>query len=303
MVSEYHELKEQCDRQLFERLLGSEQVKCIDNEILLSAYDDIYSYNHNKRWKIKKEIGKFRRYSELTVQYKKRKSYVEQRIYGVGKTMGEKNKRFAVCGPDGSGKTTLVIRIQKELGKHVLLDVVYMGGSPMSRKLPRKILRATIFPVYTILRRTLDLITLNNTAAVLRDRYYALEDRLITQEKIERYSGSLTKYQSGHFVLYERFPIFEKYGDGGEDESKIRLEQTVTLPDRVFVLMVEESDALLRKSDHDAIDLAKKIAAFRQFKASHKDNPQLSFIGPGLNEDAVFNQVMAEIFAELCSDN
>ena len=303
IINEYNELRRQCSKDKFEKILHSQISNQKIRSILIDCFEDLQSLTFYRRKIIRKFFRKNQRYGYLHIQLKKIDCIISRKLTGVGKTLLLNNKNFAICGPDGSGKTTLTTSLKKKLSTHLKVDIIYMGGSPRSRGFQRKLLRLTIFPLFVTIRNILESLNLTDKAGWVKNKYYNFEEYLITFEKIKRYQGSLKKFARGHLIIYERFPIIEGHGDLSHGHYMTLLNESIDNPNHTFVLMVTPESAQRRKPDHDQTALTNKALAFENFKKIKNNHERYTFINSNLEQNQIVRQVMTKIFEEISLDH
>lgn len=275
---EYRRLKEEFSVDDLTMMLKSAELSWIDRDLVLRVYNDLFAYDAQARAEMLKDVSKFRRYSSTTLRLVKIGRWFMRRVEGQGKRLVGTGHSFAFVGPDGSGKSALVSAVERRLRIFLKVKRIYLGGSPHSRGILRTMLRYTIFPLFALLRRVVEIIRGRDGSKSLRDWYYDLEDRLIYTEKVSRYKRAKKALARGEIVLFERFPVFPGYGDGipqgkEKDSTMKQSFERFDLPDLLFALQIDASTAQARKIEHTASIIEEKVRAFDNFYSSMLGNP------------------------------
>ena len=189
-----------------------------------------------------------------------------------------------------------------------------MGGSQRSCGPARRLLRLTIFPCVALLRRALELLNLPHLSKNLRRSYYALEQRLILAEKQSRYRAAKKAQTRGELVLFERFPLFDGYGDAAPDrthdgqplESPLQIQYAkFNRPDVLIALSVSEELALKRKNDsaHISSELANKVKAFEQYYSTHKEDNEgnILVLDTSMEKQSTLDAALQHIWSNISS--
>jgi len=293
-----------------ERLLSYRELSFIDNHIVLEAFYDLETFTWRRRRRIRQVIKPMRKYTVLSRLRVKQQKKLQQLFYGAGKVLPGQGVSFAFCGADGSGKTSVAREVTKRLSAHFKVNTVYLGGSPQSKGWPRLLFRTFVFPPFALLRRLTFLLQGQAAETRIKNWFYGLEETMIANEKIKRYRFALTSLAAGEVVIFDRFPLFPGFGDGGLNSSFELLRNgcvvknvLFNMPNKTFVLDVSLQVAIERKPDHEQNILKEKTAAYSDFVNSGVPGDVVLKINADEPFDLVVDTIMKHVSKELASDH
>jgi len=311
LMPEFQHIRQRCDRTRLETLLEHPSLSFIDRNLVLETYEDIYSLNYNRRRLIKKHIAPYRRYRKVTRFFVYLHRCALKRSFGQGKIFPKRGKTFAFCGPDGSGKTTLVDSIEKRLFKHLKVARYYMGGNKSSKGVPRWFFYMLFWAPYLLIRKVFKIIQYQPAVKRMEQLFFSYENYLIAIEKYRRYRRGKIESERGAMVLYERFPLFKGLGgDGGSVSGSAYFEKNerkcydqINPPDIIFVLQVDSDEAIRRKPDHQPNVIRNKTSAFEDFIRKNRNNPNVVILDGNSSMDLVLETTLDHINMELRRDS
>ena len=298
--SEWEFIKERCNIDELRNTLARDEFKFLSKEIVEIVFNDLEHFTRKRRSVIRDNIKKFDRFDFITGCIEKIRRMHAFKVEGSGKLMTSGGKAIAVCGPDGSGKTTLCNLLQSRLTKHIKVSRQYLGGSPTSKGTPRTLSRIFILPFVSVFKHLIRLFDADK-AERLKQYYYDFEESLIIDEKLKRYKKGLKAKSEGQLVLFERFPIFPGFGDGpppSADQKLISKYQPFELPDMLFVLNLNPQVAIERKPDHSAEIIRSKVSAFNSYIDQNVDNIKIHALNAEEDLDLLVQQIVEAIFEE-----
>ena len=256
----------------------------------------------------------------------RRRSYVSLKLFNVmnffkrftNKIFLKKKKLLdpgfiaAVCGLDGSGKSSVVIAIDKNLSKHFSVKMFHLGR-PRSNILT--LIFKPFFVAYSYVRR---LRIANKNTIIKKGKnkisiIYALRsvllayDRKIEAKKAHRYS------QKGYLVICDRYPGLL---EGKMDSPRIhkdtnrnslyqfcyRLEQalykSIKKADMIFHLSVSIEEAIKRNNERDKYGKETDD----ELRERYQTNSGVTFLSDNYNFiDATvpFNEVLSKVMKDI----
>lgn len=255
MKQEYVALRERCSRETVQEMLETGPYHGIPADIIFDAYDDLYSLTWVRRILLRRYLKRFRRMSGLRILLMTVCRTILKKYQGVGKTIPDKGLSLAICGADGSGKTTLCDAVEKQLARHFKIHRYYMGGTRMRPGFMRGLLMKPLWPLYLALRRTCTMMGQAVAAERLRKLYFDFDEYLTQKEKFRRFLRAQKNVRKGGIVLFERYPLFKGYGDG--------LSTALPMPDLLFIIDIPENEAIRRRPGDAPATIAAKVAAFK----------------------------------------
>lgn len=288
---EYDLLREQCDPKRIEQLLQDERLACLPPRLILDACGDIARMGWRERRTLRRAVAPWREMGMLGAWLPTLLRGCRKRLEGVGKRLPFQGISLAICGPDGSGKTTTAKAVHKLLGRHVKVRHFYMGGNMAQPGRLRRVVMKLLWWPYLVLRKGSKLLGYSGGVALLESAYKRLNLRLMWGEKRRRLSQARRAVACGEVALFERYPLFYPYGD--DMASSVHDADGVSvLPDLLVFLEVEPELVLQRREGDDKSVLIEKVRAFRQ----HREQYQL--LGAEvlvLRGDASIEQNVAQI--------
>lgn len=307
LEGEFREIVERCTEERLERVLHWPEFSFVDKDLVYRTVADLHSLNYFDRRSLRKKLRPYRRVSGLRGGVLHLVRSFQKRHSGLGKTVARGGKSFAFCGADGSGKTTLVNRVQKRLAKDFKTERFYMGGNRTSGDLPRWLFNQVAWLPYLLVRKALKVLTFHRAANLVERIYFGFDNYLMSREKLRRFQSGKQAMGQGAVVLYERFPVFQGSGDGGYiggyfDEAARKVYREIGSPHFIFVFSVEAEEAIRRKPDHKAGDIRAKVAAFDRFAAEHNQDPRVIALDGNAPVDENLDRVLNHISMELSRD-
>ncbi len=259
---EYNELKNRINPSDLQTVLREPEFNPIPSQIIQKAYEDLSSLSFSDIWKIRKAINHWRRITGFKLITRTIMRRAMKKFLNVGKPLTLGGICIAVCGADGSGKTTLVSALKTELEKQVKVRSYYLGGSSRQSSLIRSFFRMITLPFYLLVRKFFK-ITGNRSAANLADNFYSkIDGFMMDRDKRQRLKMGRRNEQGGGITIYDRFPLFSPYGDGLSGESGIGEEDE---PDIIVLIEVSPSVAKERRPYDSKERLMQKVKAFNHF--------------------------------------
>ncbi len=262
---EYDLLKAQCDLGRVAELLDDEALSLLPTQIILDACDDLASMGWRERLVLRRAVARWREVGMSGVWLHSILRGLKKRCEGVGKRLPFTGISMAICGPDGSGKTTTAKAIQKILGRHIRVSRFYMGGNmAQPGKLRRAVMNSLWLP-YLALRKISKQVRWTSTVQRLEGAYRGLNLRLMWQEKRRKLDKAAAAVDAGEFVLFERYPLFYPYGD---DMAKTvhAGRSRPEMPDLLIFIDVDPELILKRRLGEDQNVLFEKVQAFRRHR-------------------------------------
>ena len=262
---EYYLLREQCDPQRIEQLLQDERLACLPTRLVLDACEDIAHLGWRERSALRAAVAPWRDKGILGPWLPGLLRGWRKRFEGVGKRLPFPGISLAICGPDGSGKTTTVNAVHKLLGRHLRTRRYYMGGNmAQPGKLRLVIMKPLRWP-YLVLREACKLAGFSAGAVLLESAYKALNLKLMWGEKRRRLSLARRAMAVGEIALFERYPLFFPYGDDMAN-SVHNVSGVSAMPDLLVYLDAEPEVVIQRREGEDETVLLEKVRAFRQHR-------------------------------------
>ncbi|GJL78477.1 MAG: hypothetical protein NPINA01_14660 [Nitrospinaceae bacterium] len=307
LIPEFEHIHPRCDRDLLKALLEDPAFSFIDGNLVLETFDDIHSLNYSRRRQIKRCIAPYRRYGTLMRFWVHLSRSSQKKSFGLGKVLPKQGLSFAFCGPDGSGKTTLVDSIENLLRRHFKVARFYMGGNNSSRDLPRWIFSIGFRKLFLGIRKLCRILGFQPGVDRIERLYFGYTNYLMAKEKQNRYRRGKSEAERGAIVLYERFPLFQGLGgDGGSlsgsacfEKNERKCYDQIGAPDIIFVLQVDSENAIERKPDHLPEVIRKKTTAFERFIEKNSSNSNLVIIDANASMDFILETALDPINAKL----
>jgi hypothetical protein len=265
-IDEYHVLRRRCDRAEIARLLGEPELRGLPGNVILAAYDDLGSLGIAGRRAIRRALAGWRDVGWPGVLAGTLWRRFLRRWQGVGKRMPFPGLSIAVCGPDGSGKTTLVGVLRKGIARQLRVRCLYMGGNMSQPGRVRGFVMWTLWCPYLVLRKVAKIIRWERAVSRIEALYSGLDSLLMRAEKRRRLVSARKILSQREIVLFERFPLFFPYGDDMADSVHEHDGGNGWGPDLLVLLDVDEATAMSRRPEDDRETLRRKVAAFRRFR-------------------------------------
>lgn len=275
---EYEELRGRCKRHRVAEFLDEPVFTGIDRGIILDAFDDLDSLTFARRRRLRRAIHPYRRMGPVK---RHASNFWRARLRnwtGVGKRLPGPGLSFAVCGSDGSGKTTLCDAVQEALSAHYKMTRIYMGGNLQRPGFLRGIIMRSLWPFYLVIRKLFKLTGWKRGVRAMEYGYFGFDGWLLAFEKRGRSRRGRQAVAHGHLVLYERFPAFEGYGDGVPDNPSVlvtpgmrAIYEAIPQPDLIFVIDLPAEVAKARRPEDPPSVIEGKVAAFHRFATASVD--------------------------------
>lgn len=271
-MSEYIDLKQRCNRQELTQFLSSEPLSWVPEELILKAFDDFTTLNYFDRYKLQRRISPYRQGNSLSRFLYTYKRKFQKHQQGTGKFLAFEGISIAICGADGSGKTSVVNAVQSILNQHFATKKVYMGGNRSSGDFKRNVIIKSFLLPYLICRKLSKIIGALKLVKYLEHLYFSQDALLIAEEKLSRFTHAQKIKSQGGIILFERFPIFKGYGDNGPKETDREYRESIDtyyeqikFPDALFIIDVSEKTALSRRNDESEQVLREKVRSFKNY--------------------------------------
>jgi len=255
--AEYDELKARCDREQVALLLEKDEFAVIPATIVLDAFDSLDALDRPARRRLRQALAVWRAPETVSRNLLAATRWLSRRIEGVGKTLPDGGLVVAICGPDGSGKTSLADALQRRLQSQFRVQRLYLGGTLKRPGLLRGVIMRALWPAYLIARKLAQrLFGLDAGDRMARQRR-SLDQALLRHEKRSRLRQAQRHRRRGQLVICERYPLFAPYGD--DMQPSVRAGDRVDL---LVLLKVSAATALERRPADDPDVLLNKIRAF-----------------------------------------
>lgn len=257
-VAEYKPLRDATQRSDIQEMLAHPQLSVLPAEVILSAHDDLASIGWRARRRILKAIAPWRNVRGFPAWRKSRQRAQRKRQQGVGKTLEFPVPTIALCGPDGSGKTTLTEALQKRLGRQLRVSCFYMGSNlDYADRWHRAVSRGSWVP-YLLVRKLFKVAGLRAAQSWFEERYLIFNQKFQRAQKSRRLLAAENASTNGHIVIFERYPLFTPFGD----DLTPPIRQKSQMPDLLVMLDVSEATALARRGDDPAEVIKAKVLTF-----------------------------------------
>jgi thymidylate kinase len=264
-VKEYDLLRAHCDRARITALLREPQLQRLPAGIILSAYDSLTSLDMYGRRALRRSIARWRVYGDTKVFLLGLWRHFLKKQQGVGKLLPSSGVSLAICGPDGSGKTTLADAVQKEVARQLSVRRFYMGGNMKQPGRLRGAIMKSLWLFYLPIRKCFKIAHWRDGVRNIEALYSGLNQLLMHKEKQRRLRRSRKSLEKGEVVLFERFPLFFPYGDDMRRSVHDAADGSRVKPDLLFILNVTEKTACARRAGEDLATIKQKVADFRWF--------------------------------------
>ena len=126
---EFRLLKERSNSDRVQQLLMLDEFSILPHKIIAKASEDITELSIKEICKLHLSLLKWREMSDVKSFFISKVRLFQKIKFGLGKRLISQGMSIAICGPDGSGKTTTVKALQRTLSRHLLVKTVYMGGN------------------------------------------------------------------------------------------------------------------------------------------------------------------------------
>ena len=256
-VKEYKPLRDAVDLPSLQKLLRHPELGALPTDVILTAYEDLTLVNWRARRELLKAIAPWRITSGLSAKWAALKRSHAKRKYGVGKHLETPAVTIAVCGADGSGKTTLTDALQKHLSRHLKVSRFYLGSNILYAERRRRFIYRIFWPPYLVIRKLFKILNLKSAQSSIEGLFTRFNESLVRQEKALRLGTAARAALEGHIVLFERYPLFTPFGDD------LTPSLTQEMPDLLVMLDVSETTALDRREDDPEEDIKAKVVVFR----------------------------------------
>jgi hypothetical protein len=261
-IEEYTGLRRRIDPVDLKVVLQQKELSQLPIEIIEKASEDLSKLGLSDIWRLRKAISRWRRIKGVKLLLQTICRSILKRFLGVGKPLALRGISIAVCGPDGSGKTTLVSALNTELAKQIKVRSFYLGGSSRRSGFLRSSVRTITMPMYLATRKFFRILGNKKCAEFVESIYTNLDDRMMDRDKRTRLRAGSNYAKIGGLTIYERFPLFSPYGDGFVGNYEIDTEYQ---PDLVILISVGMEIARKRRPTDLRKRLEAKIEAFDQF--------------------------------------
>lgn len=291
--------------------LSSEQLSLLESAYVSSNF----FYKLYLSFFIKRKFKSFRRRSYINlilfnlINFFKR---LTNKIFLKKKKLLDPGYVAAICGLDGSGKSSVVVALDKNLSKHFSVKMFHLGR-------PRSNIFTLIFKPFFVSYSYLRRLRITNKNTIIKKEkdnisiIYALRsvllayDRKIEAKKAHRYS------QKGYLVICDRYPGLL---EGKMDSPRIhkdsnrnslyqfcyRLEQalykSIKKADMIFHLSVSIEEAIKRNTKRDKFGKETDD----ELRERYQINSGVTFLSDNYNFiDATvpFNQVLSKVMKDI----
>jgi thymidylate kinase len=199
------------------------------------------------------------------------------------KHLAEGGISIAILGPDGSGKSTQLIRLRDWLTTNLSVSVFYLGSGDGKKGV---LLSALDFANNALPKRKKTGKSHTENQRILsiykpRDIFFMVRALLIARHRLDNILRAHKAKSRGDIVLYDRFPQIGTYGisDGPKivdsdnplisrlHNIELRLYQKMMKlgPDKYIVLAIDPHECLRRKPDHDLDNIREKMELLNNF--------------------------------------
>lgn len=262
---EYDDLKARCSREVVCRILQEPDLQRLPKDIILLAFDDLDSLNRSRRTIIRNAVacwrtpGPLARWVEML-----RRSYL-MRVRGVGKHLPSRGLSIAVVGPDGSGKTTLANLLQQNLSRHIATQHFYLGGNNNQPGRIRALYLRLFWYPYLVVRKIFKVLSMTSVVRSVENLFYGWNLRLMKYEKVRNLIYAEKCLSKGGLVIFERYPLFVKYGDDMLDSVIDYKSESYQAPDILVFIDAEVETVLQRRAGEDSSVISEKARVFRAY--------------------------------------
>ena len=267
------------------------------------------------RTRLRKALRPFRRKNRITSSFNYFRSLlgnIEQFEFLDRKLMQfpERGKLIALVGIDGSGKSTLTIKLADWLRWKVSTPLYYLGSKQPSWWSDFS------YWIFRIFRRSHTILSNrigseNFLAKILvrfRSFFLAAQYLSVGKDRYKRYRQAQKDVQHGSVVVFDRFPFFSPL-DGPEiqhvlagnlgplsrklSEREKKLYRNFNNLDLLIILDVEPDESHVRKPDHPLETIQNKYEALTKLKKDLDAEGKLNWVPIDANMD--LDQVYLEI--------
>ena len=267
---EFRLLKERSNSDRVQQLLMLDEFSILPKKIIVKASEDITELSIKEICKLHFSLLKWREMSDVKSFFISKVRLFQKIKFGLGKRLISQGMSIAICGPDGSGKTTTVKALQRTLSRHLLVKTVYMGGNMQQPGITRGFIMKSLWPFYLVIRKCCKILRMDESRKVTEYFYSKLNEKLLLREKRAKLHRAKYVKKLGEIVLFERFPLFYPYGD---DLPETVHQNTAPLEDVDLLVYIETElqQILHRRKGEDASILTKKFFAFKSSRNAFAD--------------------------------
>ena len=104
-----------------------DEFSILPNKIIVKASEDITELSIKEICKLHFSLLKWREMSDVKSFFISKVRLFQKIKFGLGKRLISQGMSIAICGPDGSGKTTTVKALQRTLSRHLLVKTSLHG--------------------------------------------------------------------------------------------------------------------------------------------------------------------------------
>lgn len=293
--AEFESLRERCDPGCLEGFLQEKPLEFLPKTVMLNASRDIARLGWKERRELRRHMKAWRVSNAWShcLTFAWRAS--QKRWEGTGKLLPFPGISLAICGPDGSGKTTTVDALQKHLSRHFRVSRFYMGSNMQHSDMLRGVVMKALWWPYLLLRKGCKVIGNSFGVRLLESAYNRLDQGFVHNQKRRRLERADRATKAGQIVLFERFPLFYPFGD---DSAKGLHGVSVTpnAPD-LFVFLDVDPSLLLKRRGVDSADiLLRKQREFRAYRCEQQSQNKRLLAMRG---DAPLDDNVSEILSAL----
>ena len=295
-LSEYQPLRDECERSAVAGVLAAPELNPLPADLILASYDDLASLGWRERRALRRAIRTWRAFDLPGARPYALVRGCQRRLAGVGKRLPFAGVAIAVCGPDGSGKTTLVRELQEVLGQQLRVRRLYMGGNlQQPGKLRWLVMWGSWLP-YMLARKACKIVGLTRAVAALESAYQGLDRRLMRGEKRRRLRSAGKAVERGEIVLFERYPLFHPFGDDMNPSVHLPPIPEAKQPDILVLLDIDPETAFARRANEPRDLLTGKVNAFRHFANQNlRESIAVRVLADGAPVDANVATVLSEL--------
>jgi len=258
-IDEYELLRNATQPEALARLLEHPALRRLPASIILTAHQNLSNLGWSQRRILRRAISDWRVETWRNLWFRKIVRLVDKRKWGVGKTFAFRTPTIAVCGADGSGKTTLVNALERHLARHLRVSRLYMGSNILEADPARRFLVKGLWFPYLLVRKSFKTLGWRRGQAATESLYKKLDLFLLRRQKMHRLREAELASRYGETVLFERYPLFCPFGD---DHQPSLQRGSISMPDILVFLEVSESTALARRREDRREVIQAKVKAF-----------------------------------------
>ncbi|RMG42549.1 MAG: hypothetical protein D6719_06215 [Candidatus Dadabacteria bacterium] len=306
---EFKEIRKNVSEESLLEVLARPEFDFISSTIITDAYADLNNFGYAERQEVREALTSYYRVDNIERILLWLRRLIERRVVGTGKTLDKRGIKVAICGPDGSGKSTLCQALKTALGGHFKVRKFYMGGSNHSRGFVRFLYRLVVFPLFILIRRSLERRHFS-AAQRLKNVFYGIEECLIAREKYLRFKQAEKLAQLGAISIFERFPLFDGFGDGSPENCPkpfrsicSRYYDAIDRPDLIIGLKVPAEEAILRKVNHNSEIIIRKVEQFNEFYEKNSATSNFVCFDGTESPEKLLYRALNHIWIRLVHDN